>query len=68
MNKYKKITLDGLIFQNPTFMLVLGTCPTLAMIKQSATSAMGMGLTVLVILVFLVGLNGDRFWAADARF
>ncbi len=50
MNKYKKITLDGLIFQNPTFMLVLGTCPTLAMIKQSATSAMGMGLTVLVIL------------------
>ena len=50
MNEYKKITLDGLIFQNPTFMLVLGTCPTLAMIKQSATSAMGMGLTVLVIL------------------
>lgn len=50
MNKYKKITLDGLIFQNPTFMLVLGTCPTLAMIKQSAVSAMGMGLTVLVIL------------------
>ena len=50
MNKYKKITLDGLIFKNPTFMLVLGTCPTLAMIKQSATSAMGMGLTVLVIL------------------
>ena len=49
MNKYKKITLDGLIFQNPTFMLVLGTCPTLAMIK-SATSAVGMGLTVVVIL------------------
>lgn len=49
MNKYKKITLDGLIFQNPTFMLVLGTCPTLAMIK-SATSALGMGLTVLVVL------------------
>ncbi len=51
MNKYKKITLDGLIFQNPTFMLVLGTCPTLAMIK-SATSAAGMGLTVLVVLFF----------------
>lgn len=49
MNKYKKITLDGLIFQNPTFMLVLGTCPTLALIK-SATSAAGMGLTVIVIL------------------
>ncbi len=49
MNKYKKITLDGLIFQNPTFMLVLGTCPTLALIN-SATSALGMGLTVLVVL------------------
>ena len=49
MNKYAKITLDGLIFQNPTFMLVLGTCPTLAMI-HSASSALGMGLTVVVIL------------------
>ena len=51
MNKFKKITLDGLIFQNPTFMLVLGTCPPLAMIKSSATSAAGMGLTVLVVLL-----------------
>ena len=49
MNKYKKITLDGLIFRNPTFMLVLGTCPTLAMIR-SASSALGMGLTVLFVL------------------
>lgn len=49
MNKYAKITLDGLIFQNPTFMLVLGTCPTLGMIS-SASSSLGMGLTVVVIL------------------
>ena len=49
MNKYKKITLDGLIYQNPTFMLVLGTCPTLGLIS-SAFSAMGMGLTVVVVL------------------
>ena len=49
MNKYKKITLDGIIFQNPTFILVLGTCPTLGLIS-SAFSAIGMGLTVLVIL------------------
>ncbi len=49
MNKYKRITLDGLIFQNPTFMLVLGTCPTLGLIS-SAMSAAGMGLTVVVIL------------------
>ena len=50
MNKFKKITLDGLIYQNPTFMLVLGTCPTLGLIS-SAFSAMGMGLTVLVVLM-----------------
>lgn len=49
MNKFKKITLDGLVFQNPTFMLVLGTCPTLGLIS-SASSALGMGLTVVVIL------------------
>lgn len=48
-NKYGKITLDGLLFNNPTFMLVLGTCPTLGLIS-SATSAAGMGLTVVVIL------------------
>ncbi len=49
MNRFKKITLDGLIFQNPTFMLVLGTCPTLGLIT-SAMSALTMGLTVLVVL------------------
>jgi electron transport complex protein RnfE len=49
MNKYKKITLDGIIYSNPTFMLVLGTCPTLAMIS-SALSALEMGLAVIVIL------------------
>ena len=50
MNKYKKITLDGIIFSNPTFMLVLGTCPTLAMISKGAISAAGMGICVLVVL------------------
>ena len=49
LSNYKKITLDGLIFQNPTFMLVLGTCPTLGLIS-SASAALGMGLTVVVIL------------------
>ncbi len=48
-NKYGKIAMDGLIFNNPTFMLVLGTCPTLGLIS-SASSAAGMGLTVVVIL------------------
>lgn len=48
-NKYGKIVMDGLIFSNPTFMLVLGTCPTLAM-TSSAISAFGMGVSVLIIL------------------
>jgi electron transport complex protein RnfE len=49
MNKYKKITLDGILFNNPTFMLVLGTCPTLGLIS-SALSAFEMGLAVIVVL------------------
>ncbi|MBR6789146.1 MAG: electron transport complex subunit RsxE [Clostridia bacterium] len=48
-NKYGKITLDGLIFNNPTFVLVLGTCPTLAM-TSNASDAFGMGISVLVVL------------------
>ena len=48
-NKYGKITLDGLIFNNPTFVLVLGTCPTLAM-TANATDAFGMGVSVLFVL------------------
>lgn len=49
MSKYKKIFLDGVIFSNPTFVLVLGTCPTLGLIS-SAMSAMSMGLCIIVIL------------------
>ena len=29
-NRIREIALDGTIRQNPTFRLVLGTCPTLA--------------------------------------
>lgn len=49
-NKYGKIALDGVIFNNPTFVLVLGTCPTLAM-TSTATDAFGMGVSVLIVLV-----------------
>jgi electron transport complex protein RnfE len=49
MNKYKKITLDGIIFNNPTFILVLGTCPTLGLIS-SALSALEMGIAVIFVL------------------
>jgi len=50
MNKYIKILTNGLLKENPTFVLMLGMCPTLA-ITTSATNGIGMGLTTTVVLV-----------------
>ena len=50
MNKYAKITLDGLIYNNPTFKLVLGTCATLSM-STAALNSFGMGISVTVVLL-----------------
>lgn len=47
----KDIMLDGLIRQNPTFKLVLGTCPTLAL-TTAAINGVGMGLAVTFVLIF----------------
>ena len=41
--------INGIIKENPTFVLVLGMCPTLA-ITTSAINGIGMGLTTTVIL------------------
>ncbi len=50
-NKSKlSILLSGLIKENPVFVLVLGTCPTLAM-TDSASRALGMGLAAAVVLI-----------------
>ncbi len=40
---------NGIIKENPTFVLMLGMCPTLA-ITTSAINGIGMGLTTTVIL------------------
>ncbi len=48
--KVKEIALDGLIRQNPTFKLVLGTCPTLAL-TTVAINGIGMGLAVTFVLI-----------------
>lgn len=40
---------NGIIKENPTFVLMLGMCPTLA-VTTSAINGMGMGLTTMVIL------------------
>lgn len=48
--KLKKLAGDGLIYSNPTFRLVLGTCPTLAL-TTSAFNGIGMGLAVTFVLI-----------------
>lgn len=48
--KLKSIALDGLLRQNPTFRLVLGTCPTLAL-TTAAASCLGMGAAVTFVLI-----------------
>lgn len=49
-NKIKDLALDGVVRQNPTFKLVLGTCPTLAL-TTAAASCLGMGLAVTFVLI-----------------
>ncbi len=41
---------NGIIKENPTFVLILGMCPTLA-VTTSAINGLGMGLTTMVVLV-----------------
>ena len=50
MNKYIERIYNGIIKENPTFVLMLGMCPTLA-VTTSAINGAGMGLTTTVILV-----------------
>ena len=49
-NNYKKIATDGLIANNPTLKLVLGTCPTLALTTM-AMNGLGMGAAVTFVLI-----------------
>jgi len=49
MNFIKNLT-RGIIKENPTFVLVLGMCPTLA-VTTSAINGMGMGLATTAVLV-----------------
>ena len=50
LKRFKEIALDGTVRQNPTFRLVLGTCPTLA-ITTTALDSLGMGAAVIFVLV-----------------
>lgn len=50
MKKYLDILKNGLIKENPTFVLVLGMCPTLAT-TSSAINGMSMGLATCFVLI-----------------
>ena len=47
---FKKVFLNGVIHENPTFRLVLGACPTLA-VTTSAMNGLGMGAAATFVLV-----------------
>lgn len=44
-----KIIKNGIIDENPTFMQVIGMCPTLA-VTSSAINGIGMGLSTTAVL------------------
>ncbi|MBP5390195.1 MAG: electron transport complex subunit E [Bacteroidales bacterium] len=50
MGKKNSLILDGFVKNNPTFVLVLGMCPTLAT-TTSAMNGLSMGLATLFVLV-----------------
>ena len=48
---YKKIALDGFLYNNPVFVQLLGMCSTLA-ITTTVFNGIGMGLCVTFVLMF----------------
>ncbi len=50
MKELRKIFMNGIIDENPTFRMVLGMCPTLA-ITTAVSNGIGMGLATTVVLV-----------------
>ncbi len=47
----KKLFMNGILNENPTFRLVLGMCPTLAVTTQ-AVNGIGMGLATTFVMLF----------------
>ena len=50
MNKYVERLYNGLIKENPTMVLMLGMCPTLA-VSTRAMNGIGMGLSTTAVLI-----------------
>lgn len=55
MNQHAERIVNGMIKENPTFVLMLGMCPTLA-VTTSAVSGLGMGISTMVVLILSGGL------------
>lgn len=49
-NSYMKTFINGILTENPTFVLFLGMCPTLA-VTTGVINAIGMGLSTMVVLI-----------------
>ncbi len=47
----KKTLLNGIFKENPTFVLFLGMCPTLA-VTTNAINGLGMGVSTMIVLIF----------------
>ena len=50
MNKYAERIYNGIIKENPSLVLMLGMCPTLA-VTTSVSNAIGMGLSTMAVLI-----------------
>ena len=50
MNKYMERLYNGLVKENPTLILMLGMCPTLA-VSTKAVNGIGMGLSTMAVLI-----------------
>lgn len=51
MNKYLERLYNGIVKENPTFILMLGMCPTLA-VTTTAVNGFGMGMATTAVLMF----------------
>ena len=49
-NSKPQLIVDGIVKNNPTFVLVLGMCPTLGT-TTSAINGLGMGLATMIVLI-----------------
>ncbi|MCD8336845.1 MAG: electron transport complex subunit E [Lachnospiraceae bacterium] len=51
MNQYMERIYNGVVKENPSLVLMLGMCPTLA-VTTSAINGLGMGISSMIVLIF----------------